>query len=51
MESFMDNDVIANIHSVKYDILQPPKNTLIISENERTFCNLVDSYKESQPEL
>jgi len=44
MEKFMKNDEIANYHSIRPDILPPDQNTLIISEWERIFENLVQNY-------
>ncbi len=44
----MSNDVIANYHSIKQDIIPPEKNTIIFSERERLFSNLVQTYSESE---
>ena len=43
----MRNDVIANYHRIRQDILPPEKNTLIFSERERLFTNFTKTYPKS----
>ena len=51
MESYMRNDIIANYHRIREDILPAKKNTLIFSERERLFQNFTETYPKSDPIL